>query len=58
MAEEHSERYGVSDDEADIERVRPAMLSEAREMAQVREPGFAMLSPTSIATVGRKPANR
>ena len=25
-------------------------------MAQVREPGFAMLSPTSIATVGRKPA--
>ena len=46
MAEVHSERYGVSDDEADIERVRLAMLSEARD------PGFAMLSPTSIATVG------
>lgn len=28
----------------------------AAMMAQVREPGFAMLSPTSIATVGRKPA--
>ncbi len=61
MAEVHSERYGVSDDEADIERVRLAMLSEAdgsAMMAQVREPGFAMLSPTSIATVGRKPENR
>ncbi len=52
MAEVHSERYGVSDDEADIERVRLAMLSEARD------PGFAMLSPTSIATAGRKPADR
>lgn len=31
MAKEHSERYGVSEDEADIERVRPAMLSEARD---------------------------
>ena len=31
MAEAHSERYGVSDDEADIERVRLAMLSEARD---------------------------
>lgn len=31
MAEAHDERYGVSDDEADIERVRLAMLSEARD---------------------------
>ena len=31
MAEAHTERYGVSDDEADIERVRLAMLSEARD---------------------------
>ena len=51
MAEEHSERYGVSDDEADIERVRPAMLPEARE------PGLAMSSPASTATAGRKPAD-
>ena len=62
MAEVHSERYGVSDDEADIERVRLVefgVVSEADGstlLAQVREPGFAMLSPTSIATVGRKPA--
>ena len=54
MAEVHSERYGVSDDEADIERVRLAMLSEARDPVT-----FALLDrvgPTSIATVGRKPA--
>ena len=31
MAAAHNERYGVSDDEADIERVRLAMLSEARD---------------------------
>ena len=40
------ERYGVRDEEVDIERVRLAMLAE---------PGFAMLGPTSIATIGRKP---
>ena len=35
------------------------VLSEAdgtAALAQVREPGFVMLSPTSVATVGRKPA--
>ena len=39
--------------------VETGVVSEAdgsAAMEQVREPGFAILSPTSIATVGRKPA--
>ena len=28
----------------------------ATALQQMREPGFAMLGPTSIATIGRKPA--
>ncbi len=44
MAEEHSERYGVSDDEADIERVRLAMLSEARDPVT-----FALLDRVGVA---------
>ena|GEM_PF-2736757 len=44
------ERYGVTDDEVDIERVRLSML------AKTLDPGtFRLLGPTSIATIGRKP---
>ena len=50
MAEVHSERYGVSDDEVDIERVRLAMLAESLDPGTFRlltrvgvEPGMHVL---------------
>ena len=50
MGEVHSERYGVSDDEADIERVRLAMLAESLDPGTFRlldrvgvEPGMHVL---------------
>lgn len=63
-----SERYGVADDDVDMERGRLAMLARtldpgtfrdaATALEQMRARGFAMLGPTSIATTGRKPTQR
>ena len=48
-----------------IERAVPRLIEAgavsesdaATALEQMRAPGFAMLGPTSIATIGRKPAN-
>ena len=39
-----------------VEAGEVAEPDAAAALAQMREPGFAMLGPTSIATIGRKPA--
>ena len=49
-----------------LERAVPAMVERgavsesdaATALEQMQAPGFAMLGPTSIATIGRKPRDR
>ena len=52
-----SERYGVTDHEVDIERVRLSMLAGTLDPGTFRLLERVGVGPTSIATIGRKPAS-